>query len=62
VKSESRVDAESQTEAPKNQETTGCRSQAGQAACEAGSGGTGREKRKGEEGKGEKKRRSRPKK
>src|SRR6266403_5681350 len=45
---ESRVNAESQTAAPKNQETSRCRSQAGQTAGEAGTGGAG-----GEEGKSE---------
>src|SRR5712664_2954006 len=50
---ESRVNAESQTAAPKNQETSRCRSQAGQTASEAGIGGAGREEGKGEEGKGE---------
>src|SRR2546430_17621012 len=50
---ESRVNAESQAEAPKNQETSRCRSQAGQTAGEAGIGGTGREEGKGEEGKSE---------
>jgi hypothetical protein len=39
---ESRVNAESQTEAPKNQETSRSRSQAGETAGEAGIGGTGR--------------------
>src|SRR6266478_801913 len=50
---ESRVNAESQTAAPKNQETSRCRSQAGQTAGEAGTGGAGGKEGKGEEGKSE---------
>src|SRR6266404_9991710 len=50
---ESRVNAESQTAAPKNQETSRCRSQAGETAGEAGTGGAGGEEGKSEEGKSE---------
>src|SRR5208282_2789325 len=50
---ESLVNAQSQTAAPKNQETSQGRSQAGQTAGEAGIGGSGREEGKGEEGKSE---------
>src|SRR5260221_5003784 len=50
---ESLVNAESQTAAPKNKETSRCRSQAGQTAGEGGIGGPGREKGKGQEGKSE---------
>src|SRR5450755_1475526 len=50
---ESLVNAQSQTAAPKNQETSRCRSQAGQTAGEAGIGGAGREEGKGEERKSE---------
>src|SRR5436190_6723263 len=53
LKNESRVNAESQTAAPKNQETSRWRSQAGQTAGEAGIGRAGGEEAKGEEGKSE---------
>ena len=43
---ESRVNAESQTAAPKNQEPSRCRSQAGQTPGEAGIGGASREEGK----------------
>src|SRR5258705_6656385 len=43
---ESRVNAESQTAAPKNQEPSRCRSQAGQTPGEAGIGGARRGERK----------------
>src|SRR6266487_2997725 len=48
---ESRVNAESQTAAPKNPETSRRCSEAGQTAGEARVGGAGREEGKGEEGK-----------
>jgi hypothetical protein len=50
---ESRVNAESQTAAPKNQETSRCRGQAGQTSGEAGVGGAGGVEGKGEKGKSE---------
>src|SRR6185436_9585930 len=50
---ESRVDAEGQTAAPKNQEASRCRSEAGQTAGEAGIGRAGREEGEGEERKSE---------